>query len=438
MKIDIYNSYCKVSNISKYDANTLSKALSYEDGSLRYLKVKNPKLYRFDTRKKLYNKKTKKFPTGLLSIVKDLFDDAEYIDHRKPPPETLFIPRRNKAPPLRYYQQEALDKTLELPRGTLAVATGGGKTRICEEIILSHNVPTLLITPNLSINDQTQRIFISSFGKKFVGDAAKPKDITVANYQALANKDQEFFDRFQMIICDECHHSSASTITGLNKDYFNHIYYRYFVSATPFRSDSAEDIALQAVIGEVVYEYSALQAIEDGYLTKPYFFIYEYEHDDNKYQSYHDEYEQEVVNNKDRNEFIKDIHDQIRTTENTQIIILVERIDHGQNLHDLIPDSTWINGETKNNFNVIADFNVGKISTLISTGVLGEGIDLPNAEMLIIAGSGKSKVQTIQKIGRVLRLADGKTKAIIVDFMDTDTKWLKKHSDQRIKHYKKI
>ena len=47
-----------------------------------------------------------------------------------------------------------------------------------------------------------------------------------------------------------------------------------------------------------------------------------------------------------------------------------------------------------------------------------------------MAGSGKSTGRALQRIGRVIRKADGKDKAIVVEFMD-NAKYLKSHSETR-------
>jgi len=77
------------------------------------------------------------------------------------------------------------------------------------------------------------------------------------------------------------------------------------------------------------------------------------------------------------------------------------------------------------------DFKKGKIKCLIGTSVIGEGVDLPNANVLIMAGGGKARSQVMQNIGRVLRICKGKTFAKIYDFEDRGSEWLSDHSAQR-------
>jgi len=336
--------------------------------------------------------------------------------------------------------------------GDFTVTHNTGKTRVALELIFQKGVNTLYVTPSLGIKDQTVKIFEGIFGKKNVGTHKdkKAKPITICNYQGLKNKSSEFFDNFQMLIIDESHHSSCKTITDLNMKCWNHIYYRYYFSATPYRNDGS-DLELKGTIGDIIYTYDACKAIEDGYLVPPYFFIYKFKHPGKHYDNYAvrskevepgvfekipGEYEGCIINNDERNDFIIDICKTIKEKDNSQILVLLERVEQGEILHKMIPDSHWIHGGTKGNNKTIEKFNNGEIRLLIASTVVGEGIDLPKVKVLVLAGIGKARSMVYQKIGRVLRISPGKNKAVIVDFFDENTRWLEKHGKQRIKYYK--
>ena len=61
-------------------------------------------------------------------------------------------------------------------------------------------------------------------------------------------------------------------------------------------------------------------------------------------------------------------------------------------------------------------------------------VDVPNLDVLILAGGGKSSTRAFQRIGRVLRLSPGKQKAIVFDFEDA-TPMLLRHAKVRKKLY---
>jgi superfamily II DNA or RNA helicase len=61
----------------------------------------------------------------------------------------------------------------------------------------------------------------------------------------------------------------------------------------------------------------------------------------------------------------------------------------------------------------LSDFRAGKFDVLVTCRALDEGFNVPEAEIGIIAASTASYRQRIQRLGRVLRHAPGKTCALI-------------------------
>jgi len=77
----------------------------------------------------------------------------------------------------------------------------------------------------------------------------------------------------------------------------------------------------------------------------------------------------------------------------------------------------------------------GDLDVLVASKIFDQGIDIPQLDALILAGSGKSSARALQRIGRVIRNYPGKEKAIVVDFYD-NCKFLREHSKARLKVYK--
>lgn len=63
----------------------------------------------------------------------------------------------------------------------------------------------------------------------------------------------------------------------------------------------------------------------------------------------------------------------------------------------------------------ISKFKTGEVRLLSSVGVLTTGFDAPNAEVAILARPTKSLSLHLQMIGRILRMAPGKPKGLILD-----------------------
>ena len=63
------------------------------------------------------------------------------------------------------------------------------------------------------------------------------------------------------------------------------------------------------------------------------------------------------------------------------------------------------------------DLVSGDIDALVSMRVLDEGVDVPACNKAFILASTRNPRQYVQRRGRVLRTAEGKTKASIYDFV---------------------
>ena len=79
---------------------------------------------------------------------------------------------------------------------------------------------------------------------------------------------------------------------------------------------------------------------------------------------------------------------------------------------------------------------------MASYGTLSTGVSVKNLHYLILADSFKSEQLIIQSMGRILRLLEGKDKAIIFDLVDTFTdkdpnNILYRHFIERSKFYEK-
>lgn len=66
----------------------------------------------------------------------------------------------------------------------------------------------------------------------------------------------------------------------------------------------------------------------------------------------------------------------------------------------------------------IEDFAAGKILLLVNVGLFDEGFDVPDAEVMVDASPTESLGRYLQRCGRVLRPAEGKDHATILDCVD--------------------
>src|SRR5690606_25588717 len=81
----------------------------------------------------------------------------------------------------------------------------------------------------------------------------------------------------------------------------------------------------------------------------------------------------------------------------------------------------------------LKDFGERRLPVLIASRILDEGVDVPTIDALILAGSRKSRIKTMQRLGRGLR----GDKLIAVEFANFTNDYLLRHSLQRYEDYKK-
>ena len=81
------------------------------------------------------------------------------------------------------------------------------------------------------------------------------------------------------------------------------------------------------------------------------------------------------------------------------------------------------------------EFLKNGIDIIVASVVYDQGVDLPNLDALILAGSGKSSGRALQRLGRVIRPYPGKKNAIVVDFID-NAKYLLNHTAARADIYR--
>jgi ERCC4-related helicase len=66
---------------------------------------------------------------------------------------------------------------------------------------------------------------------------------------------------------------------------------------------------------------------------------------------------------------------------------------------------------------IIWDFADGRIGILCAVDVLNEGVDVPDVNIVVFQRVTHSRRIFVQQLGRGLRLAPGKTKVVVLDFV---------------------
>lgn len=77
-----------------------------------------------------------------------------------------------------------------------------------------------------------------------------------------------------------------------------------------------------------------------------------------------------------------------------------------------------------------------QLDVLLCSRVFNEGVDIPGLQSAINASGYRATIPTVQKPGRGLRVAEGKTQFTFIDFVDRQHELLLEHSRARAKVYK--
>ena len=353
---------------------------------------------------------------------------------------------------LREDQVEIVNKFLENPQALQEVATGAGKTimtatmaQLCEPI-----GRTIIIVPNKDLVTQTEEDFINvnlDVGVYYGDRKMLNKTHTICTWQSLNILDKksknateediltlaEFLDGVQTVIVDEVHMAKAEVLKNLLTQNLCNAPIRWGLTGT-IPKDPAEHEPIFASIGPVVGGIKAHELQEMGVLSNCHVNIVQMI-DVKEFRSYADELKY-LVTDSDRLNYIAKLITGISESGNT--LVLVNRIDTGKQLIELIPDATFISGEVKGTkrkeeYKEHA-VNDNKI-TVATFGVAAVGINIPRIFNLVLLEPGKSFVRVIQSIGRGIRKAEDKDFVQIWDVTST-CKYAKRHLTERKKFYK--
>lgn len=123
-----------------------------------------------------------------------------------------------------------------------------------------------------------------------------------------------------------------------------------------------------------------------------------------------------------------------------QVLMLVNSVEHGKFLASRIPSAVACSSKmgAKARRNALAGFTAGTVRCLIATSLADEGLDLPNANVLVLVSGGRSRAKTEQRTGRVLRRFVGKSHGLIYDFADSAHGLMRKHSEARAALYRDL
>lgn len=425
IKLTVGNSECQIIGLIQEQTKVLKELLSYSiDPQANYFSggYKNPKRYLIDPKGR--------FATGLLQIVGGYLynHDLKYElnDTRIMPKSTkdLFNLDLGYTP---YPEQlEIASRAEKLHRGTISAVTGFGKSIAMALVVNQLQVKTLIIVPNLELKRQLTDSFLKYFGSM--------ANITIENIDSASLIIHTDYD---CLIIDEAHHVAAKTYRTLNKKAWKNIYYRFFFTATPFRSRDEEQLLFESIAGQIIYRVDYHTAVQKGYIVPMEAYYYELPKTETEANTWAGVYSALVVNNVLRNAVIARLLNSL-SDSGISTLCLVKEIKHGETLK-AATNGFFGNGQDEMTQWYIQLFNERKLKALIgTTGVLGEGVDTKPCEFVIIAGLGKSKNAFIQQVGRGFRKSPDKESCKVIIFLDKSHKWTLAHYKAQVKYLQEV
>ncbi len=393
----------------------------------------------------LFNTLTKTFPPGLIDLVRDVLvadgHTVEVRDVRGTPPALDWAALDGTG--LRDYQLAAIRVALESTGGIIKAATGAGKSWIASGITLVASETTwMVVVHRETIRAQLHADLVDWLPGEDVGyitsDGFKPSRVTTTTFDALkstkwASKVGAFLASVEGIIVDEAHVSAAKTLSALIARCVN-AYYRLGMSATPLDRSDGRSIVAVAYLGKVLIDVKASDLIDQGVLARPYITFVPYRHPQTYGVKYVTSYKAGVAKNPKRDDLVVSLV----ARAPKPCIVFFKDIPHGRALTRKLEQAghnvMFIDGGTDKAVRSSAASRVkyGDVDVIVASVVFNEGVNIPELASAVNAAAGKSVIQFLQRIGRVMRKVDGKDYALVYDILDTGDRFLERHATDRL------
>lgn len=246
-------------------------------------------------------------------------------------------------------------------------------------------------------------------------------DFLFASLQTMERHKRSFGPHeFAYIVVDESHHSSARTYRS-TIEYFKPEFL-LGVTATPDRLD---EFNIRDIYGEEVYSLPLDEAMARGLVTPV---DYRLLTDEIQLSQFIETGKGRVsINKLNRRLFIprrdeeiaKIITHHVDGVPNPRIIIFCNSVHHCDHLANFVPNSFAIHSRVPSKERAVRLelFRQGLVGTVLAVDVFNEGIDIPQANVIVFLRSTDSPVVFLQQLGRGLRKNQEKEKMTVLDFV---------------------
>lgn len=347
-------------------------------------------------------------------------------------------------------------KALKYGRCIIEHATSSGKSltialAIMYNLISKRCSKVLLLVPNIGLVKQMTTDLIeygvdpSDIGNFYQDAHDTEQSIIISTWQSIYKRPQ-FIQEFDMLVADEVHGLRAGVVRSVSENAINA---KFRIGCTGTMPDpKADRYMIEGAIGPVVDQVTAKDLIDAGHasdiIIKIPFIMYS-ESVLQKIKGVPFDVEKKFLEEYDkRNNLIKFIVNKHHSVDHN-VLVLVDHIEHANVLFEKMKSL----GDDRHVFIVtgatdgddreqVRKFvNENKKCVIVATyGVFSTGISIKRLHAVVFGSAGKSKIKTLQSIGRGLRLHKEKSLLTLYDIGD-NLHYSEKHLQNRLEIYAK-
>ncbi|MGF1779012.1 DEAD/DEAH box helicase [Vibrio nomapromontoriensis] len=352
---------------------------------------------------------------------------------------------------LRPYQADSVKAVVHYFRkndtpAVIVLPTGAGKSLVIADLARLARGRVLVLAHVKELVEQnhakyegyglTGSIFSAGLGRKETSE-----QVVFASVQSVVRNLEHFANQFSLLVIDECHRvpevktsSYQKVITHLSE--INPGIKILGLTATPYRLGvgwiyqyhtkglvrSDEPRFFKDCIFELPIQY----LLDEGFLTPAKLIdapVLSYDFSQLKPTSMgkYKESELDLVIEQSKRATPQIIEQIIRYSEDKQgIMIFAATVRHAQEILSLLPEqcSQIVIGDTPTpeRDSIINDFKEKRLKYLVNVSVLTTGFDAPHVDLIAILRPTESVGLYQQIVGRGLRLSEGKTECLVLDY----------------------
>jgi superfamily II DNA or RNA helicase len=424
----------------------------------------------WDGKIRLLNLRTKQIYAGLERYIREFCKQRNYSYEFDEEKEIFPIDTKNLATALslsmepRDYQYLASSVGLTKKRTVLVSPTASGKSLIIY-MMIRHLLNTgkkrgLLIVPTINLVTQMYSDFenysskngwnVSKHCQKIYGGESKipETDLIISTWQSIYEMPKKYFAQFDFIIGDEAHTFKAKSLTAIMTKLIN---CDVRIGTTGTLDDSkVNKLVLEGLFGPVFKVITTKELIDRKQLAdfKIKCIVLKYPEAVCKAVkgfTYPDEMNF-LTQHEGRNQFIVDL---ALNLKGNSLILFTYVEKHGKILFESLTNKDkkrkifFIHGGVEAEDREAVRHITEKENDAIivaSYGTFSTGVNIRNLHNIIFASPTKSRIRSLQSIGRGLRLGDNKDTAVLYDIADDlrygpYTNFTLKHYEERVKIY---